>query len=288
MSYSNRALLLLLLNTPGLEQLLVKNITSGELTLTAEGPGPLDRVRVVIQAGETINLLSYAIQSWWPDSESLMEAVDRPWIEVLDPDEGGGVSPSPIVPADIIYIPAPADADVGDLLYWDGNGWILLEPGTAGYVLTSNGDGVLPTYQVGGGGGGSGDSNTVTGQSTVGLADGDICYVLSDNTWSAARSDGTKQQATVAGANAGTAGTMIISGRVASAKFTTAGGSPSAGQEVYIAASADDGGSGTGKLTSTQPATGYLTVAGVCLSAANYAGLKTCVVILNPQSPIQL
>jgi len=41
----------------------------------------------------------------------------------------------------------------GDLLSWFGGVRTLINPGTAGFVLTSNGAGALPTYQAGGGGG---------------------------------------------------------------------------------------------------------------------------------------
>lgn len=42
----------------------------------------------------------------------------------------------------------------GSILIRSANGWIILPPGTATQVLTSNGAGADPSYQAGGGGGG--------------------------------------------------------------------------------------------------------------------------------------
>jgi len=288
MSAQDRARLLVLLNTPGLTNLPVKNVTSGELTLIAEGPGALDRTRVLIDGGETRNLLEDAPQSWWINSSTLLDAVEKNWLDVLDPNAGVFIPSSVLTAETIQYIVAPKNPGIGDLLVWDGVAWVLFSPGTSGYVLTSNGPGVEPSYQPVAGGGGAGDGLTVTGQTTTGLTDGDLCYISGNNTWLRARSDGTRQQATLRGAFTGTAGTMVFSGRVASAKFTTVGGAPIPGEEVYLAAQTDDGGNGLGKLTATQPITGFLTVAGICLDATSYAGLKTAIVLLKPQSPIAL
>jgi hypothetical protein len=41
----------------------------------------------------------------------------------------------------------PAGSAIGDALVWNGVAWILLPAGPAGYVITSNGPGTLPTYQ---------------------------------------------------------------------------------------------------------------------------------------------
>lgn len=288
MAAQDLARLTTLLNSPGVTNIPVRNLLSGELVITAQGPGTLDIIRITLDEAQTFNLLEAAPQSWWAASPDLEDAVRSNWLTVLDPNAGVFV-PAPIVtPETVTFIPAPSSPSIGDLLYWNGIFWTLFAPGTAGYVLTSNGPGVLPSYQPGGGGGGGGDNNAVTGQTTTGLADGDFAYISGNNTWLKAQSDGSRAQATLRGANAGVAGSMIVTGRVAAAKFTTGGGSPTAGAEVYLAANADDGGTGAGKLTATAPSTGFLTRAGVCLDNSNYAGLKTCVVLLNPQPPIEL
>jgi len=281
----SRAQILAQLNTPGVTSVLVKNATTGELTITARGPGALDLVRVTFDSRQIINLLDYAVNTWWVNSPTLLDAVDNGWITI--PSSQNILIQGSVTSPDVAYIVAPNSPTLGDLLVWNGLSWVVFPAGTSGYVITSNGPGTLPTYQIVAGGAG-GDGDTITGQTTAGLTDGDLCYVSANSTWLKARSDGSRQQATLAGAFAGTSGSVLISGRLASAKFTTAGGTPTPGLEVYLAANADDGGAGAGKLTGVQPSSGYATVAGVCLDNTNYAGLKTCIVLLNPQSPIQL
>jgi hypothetical protein len=129
----------------------------------------------------------------------------------------------------------------------------------------------------------------ITGQTTTGLADGDFGYVSAANTWSKSQSDGTATQATVISCNEGTASRMTLPGSVIeNAKFTTAGGSPAVGATVWLAAAADDGATGAGKLTATAPtASGsYLVACGVCVDAANYAGSKTAKIIFSPAVPV--
>ncbi len=48
----------------------------------------------------------------------------------------------------------PASPAQGDIVYYDGSAWVNLAPGTAGYVLQTNGAGANPTWVAGGGGGG--------------------------------------------------------------------------------------------------------------------------------------
>jgi hypothetical protein len=205
----------------------------------------MDRIQVIIPPFGSINLIDWAPASWWLNSPTLLDAVDNDWISVPDPDAVSPTVPAPQVADDVDFIVSPTSPTVGDLLVWNGAAWISLLAGTAGYALTSNGPTNIPTYQPGGGGGGGGgDSNTVNGQTTTGLVDGDVAYVSGNDTWLKARSDGSRALATVRGANAGVVGTMIMNGRVAAAKFTTAGGLPSPGAEVYLAANSDDGGTG--------------------------------------------
>jgi hypothetical protein len=278
------ARLLRLLNQPGLTNLPAVNATSGEVQIIAVGPGPLDRVTLIMEPSRPYNLLEYAVQSWWLASVTLLFAVEQGWVLIPDPNAPTTV-PDVQIAEVTQYIVAPANPGIGDLLVWDGYAWVLLPPTTNGYVLTSNGLLTVPSYQAVPS---ASAAMVVTGQVTTGLADGDFGYVSGNDTWLKALSDGTQVQATVRGANLGTAGTMAIGGSILAAKFTTAGGSPAPGAEVFVAASADDGGSGAGKLTATAPTTGYLTKAGICLNDTNYAAFKTCVVLFNPGSPIAL
>lgn len=129
----------------------------------------------------------------------------------------------------------------------------------------------------------------IVSQTTTGLADGDFGYLSAANTWSKAKSDGTAVQATVIAVSEGTSGKMTLPGSVIeAAKFTTAGGAPSVGAEVFLAAAADDTNTGAGKLTAAAPSTGYLVRVGVCVDASAYAGSKTAKIIFAPLSPIAL
>lgn len=282
------ARLLRLLNQPGLTNLPALNFTAGELQIIAVGPGPLDQLRILLESGREYNLLEYAPQSWWQLSTTLLFAVEQGWVLIPAPGSPAATAPPIQLPVVAQYVVQPANPNIGDLLVWDGIAWVLLSTTTSGYVLTSNGPLVVPSYQPSGGGGGGGSGNSVTGQITAGLGDGDFAYVSGNNTWLKARSDGSQLQATVGGANLGTSGVMSISGQILAAKFTTVGGSPVPGAEIFVAANADDGGTGAGKLTATAPSSGYLTKAGICLSDVNYGAFKTCVVIFNPSSPIAL
>lgn len=88
----------------------------------------------------------------------------------------------------------------------------------------------------------------------------------------------------------GTAGQVQVAGMVASALMTTVGGSPSPGAPVFLAATADDAGTGAGKLTATAPSAlgSVIQEVGLCRSNANYAGLKTAKVLIQPKAVIQL
>ena len=71
MAAQDLALLTQLLNTPGLTNLPVQNITSGEIVVTAMGPGTLDVRRVTLSPNQIRNLLEDAPQSWWQNSPDL-------------------------------------------------------------------------------------------------------------------------------------------------------------------------------------------------------------------------
>lgn len=287
MSAQNKSLLLRLLSVPGIENIPVMNISSGELTLEANGGGPQDRIQFIIDPGAVRNLLEFAPREWWQDSESLFGAVDTGLLSVLDPNSQQAVNGAALA-SEPEYIISPADAMTGDMLVYNGDTWISLPAGPIGYVITSGGPGIEPTYQPVGGGALDPSILVSDGQTTGAMLTGRVGYLTGNNTWAHASSDGTLAQATAAGFFLGTPGSMITSGRILAANFTLAGGAPAAGQEVYLAATADDGGSGAGKLTATAPVSGFLTPVGVCMDNTNYGASQTCVVSFNPGSPQSL
>lgn len=126
----------------------------------------------------------------------------------------------------------------------------------------------------------------VTGMTTSALSSGMCGYYGSASTLSLTDS-GTYAKAIFGGLYTGTSGSVQVAG-LATANFTTAGGAPTAGSPVWLAAAADDTNTGAGKLTATAPTSGVVAQVGVCVSAAGYAGAKTCVVLLQPGDPIQL
>lgn len=130
----------------------------------------------------------------------------------------------------------------------------------------------------------------VSSQTTAGFADGDFGYISANNTWTKTDAE-AEASSVVAGVNEGTAGTMTLPGAVIeAAKFTTAGGSPSPGAEVYLAEGSDDTSTGAGKLTATAPSTAgsYVAPVGVCLDDANYAGSKTVKILFMPKAIVAL
>jgi hypothetical protein len=127
----------------------------------------------------------------------------------------------------------------------------------------------------------------LTGLTTTGLGDGDFAYISANNTVS--KTDATALASSyVIGANTGTSGAIVTGGLISNAKFTTAGGSPSAGSPVYLALSTDDTSTGSGKLTATVPSTGIVVEVGICIDNSNYAASKTAKVLLQPKMAITL
>lgn len=161
-----------LLNTPNLGSLVVKVVIRGQVQVEAIGPGPLDRVKVLIVPQSSQDLLQWAPQSWWLGAPSLVSAVANGWLEVVTP--ASSIQNSVIQTT--TYIPQPLNPQIGDLLVFDGNGWVLLPVGPSGEVLTSNGPGFLPSYEPGGGGGG-GATTTILLTATLGVQVGDAVYM---------------------------------------------------------------------------------------------------------------
>ena len=92
------------------------------------------------------------------------------------------------------------------------------------------------------------------------------------------------------GGNTGTAGTMRIAGVVAAAKFNTDDLTPVNGAPVFLSPATKDTGTAAGKLTSKAPSTVGQSVAqvGICMDASNYAALKTCKILLQITTKIDL
>jgi hypothetical protein len=127
---------------------------------------------------------------------------------------------------------------------------------------------------------------TVAGLTTTGFTDGYFGYISANSTMTKTDAD-TPSKTRLFGANEGTAGTMTVAGVVENAAFTTAGGLPAAGASVFLAPGTEEGGA-AGKLTATPPSGVGQTVAevGVCLDNSNYAALKTCKILIQPQPPV--
>lgn len=126
----------------------------------------------------------------------------------------------------------------------------------------------------------------VAGLTTTGVTTGLWGYVSANSTMS--KTDNAAiATARAFGCNTGTAGSMQVTGQVTAA-FTTAGGSPAAGSQVYLAAAADDSGAGGGKLTATVPASGVVAAVGICTDNSGYSGAKTALVLIQIHDPVQL
>lgn len=138
-----------------------------------------------------------------------------------------------------------------------------------------------------------------SGLTTTGLAtSGTSTYVSAASTLS--KTDATAiASSRYFGSYEGTAGQAQIDGVVADALFTTVGGSPSNGAQVYIAALAEEA-SANGKLTASAyvigtavggftPAAGNVMAAvGICLDNSSYAGSKTAKVLIQVKPPVVL
>jgi hypothetical protein len=177
--------LIKLLNTPNLSALPVRVVIQGQIQVEAQGPTPIERVVVVLTPGVPQDILQFAPQSWWLSSQSLFSAARNAWLVVdtsqpLPP-------PPPAPPPPPQYIPQPPGAQIGDILVYNGSGWVLLNVGNAGEVITSNGPGFMPSYQPGGGGGG-GTANIATYTCLASVAVGDVVYVSGSGTVSKASS----------------------------------------------------------------------------------------------------
>jgi len=155
---SELATLTRLLNTPGLLALPVRVTIQGELQLEVNGPGPLDRIKVLLEGGVVTDLYAAVTDkggspSWLKNCTDLFEAVQNGWLVLVNAQESG--SQEAFVQPQQTYIPNPQNPQVGDILVFNGANWIGLGVGPATHVLTSNGNGFLPSYQPQTGGGGS-------------------------------------------------------------------------------------------------------------------------------------
>ena len=177
-----------------------------------------------------------------------------------------GESADPTAVANKGFLYAKDDGGDTELFYRDDSGNIV--------QLTQNGE-------IGGTG------SKINGLTTTGLADGDFGYYSSAKTITKTDSAAIGTSRAV-GANEGVASQMSVAGIIESAKFTTVGGSPSVGAQVFLAAAADDTSTGAGKLTATAPSSGVVAEIGLCQDNADYAGSKTAEVLFQPKTPIVL
>jgi len=127
----------------------------------------------------------------------------------------------------------------------------------------------------------------VTGLTTSALTSSGLFGYVSANDTMALTDNLALASSLIFGASTINSGEMIVGGIVSNAKFTTVGGSPPPGSQVYLAASTDEA-SAAGKLTATVPTSGVLAVVGVCLNDTNYALSKTARILLQVKTPIVL
>ena len=139
---------------------------------------------------------------------------------------------------------------------------------------------------------GSGTDPSITDdQTTAGLSAGQLCYIAGANAWLPARADGSFLEAVPSGIFTGIPGKLFTPGAsVQAAPFTADGGRPNPGAVCFLATSAQDGGTGAGKLSATAPSTAgqWVVACGTVIDAANYNLSKTCKVLFFPNAPIQL
>ncbi len=127
---------------------------------------------------------------------------------------------------------------------------------------------------------------SVSGLTTTGVTTG-LCGYFSAASTVSKTDNAAMSTSRFAGVNTGTSGSLQVAGLVTVA-FTTAGGSPSNGSPVFLAAAGDDTNTGAGKLTATCPTTGCVEEVGLCADNGNYASAKTAIVLLQCKSPVQL
>jgi hypothetical protein len=134
----------------------------------------------------------------------------------------------------------------------------------------------------------SASSITVSGLTTTNLtASGQFGYISANNTLSKTDSASLSTSRSF-GSYGGVSGSMSTSGVINTAQFTTVGGIPSAGSPVFLAAATDDSSTGAGKLTATPPTSGIIAEVGICIDNSNYAGAKTCKILMQVKAPVQL
>lgn len=156
-------------------------------------------------------------------------------------------------------------------------------------IWTTNRRGPFEWSVLPAGGGSSGDGNFMSGFTTTGVANGDLCYVSAANTVS--KTDSTVATSSdLFGVATNIPGTVQIMGIVEDMNFTTSDGAPANGGLCWIALGTDDSGAGAGRATSVPPTTVTQIVAevGIVVDNSNWAALKTCRVLLQVKKPILL
>ncbi len=137
-------------------------------------------------------------------------------------------------------------------------------------------------------GDGDGTSIIIPGLTTTGVGDGDAVYISGINT--VTKTDAASlSTAKFFGFGTASVGSVQISGVIDAAKFTTFGGKPANGEDVYLALASVDSGTGVGKLIAIPPlGPAILSPMGICLDNSNYALLKTCKIGIQAKTRLAL
>lgn len=128
-------------------------------------------------------------------------------------------------------------------------------------------------------------------QETVSASSGQVCYLSGPNEWSPGRCDGTFLEARVSSVYTGVTGALFTSGAfVDEAPFTTAGGKPQINNICFLAAGADDGGTGAGKFSAVPPTKDgqWVVRCGTVVNNSLYDTQKVCQILFFPDPPILL
>lgn len=178
--------------------------------------------------------------------------------------------PGPLEEEEIQLSPPPEPSETDGSIYYDGSAFVMQDAAGA-FNPRSRG-------QV-----------EATGLTTTGLGNGDFGYLSAAGVVSLTDA-AAAASSRVFGANEGISGTMTVAGVIEAAKFTVDGGAPSPGAPVFLAVGSADGGTGAGKLSAAPPTAAghHVAEVGICLDDANYAGSKTCKVLLQVKAPVKL
>lgn len=118
-----------------------------------------------------------------------------------------------------------------------------------------------------------------------------IVHAAGPMTWEPAQCDGNLSQAIASAVYAGTPGALFTSGSfLDSAPFTADGGKPDVNGLCFLAAAADDRGTGAGKFSARPPDKEgqWVVRCGTVIDNSTYDQSKTCKVLFYPDYPVGL